>query len=75
MEHTRGNSNPSDYLSRHPLPNSPADANLARTTDAYVNLIAKHLVPKAMTCAEVVAATAVDPHLQQVIAALKNPAN
>lgn len=74
VEHTRGSSNPSDYLSRHPLPNLPADANLAHATDAYVNLIAQCHLPKAMTSAEVVEATASDQHLQEVIAALKSPA-
>ncbi|KAM7283208.1 uncharacterized protein ISCGN_000341, partial [Ixodes scapularis] len=74
VEHTCGINNPSDYLSRHPMPSSPADARLAHSTNAYVNFIAHHNIPKAMTRAEVAAATLNDPHMQKVIAALSNPA-
>ncbi|XP_040067585.1 uncharacterized protein K02A2.6-like [Ixodes scapularis] len=74
VEHKCGINNPSDYLSRHPMPSSPADARLAHSTNAYVNFIAHHNIPKAMTRAEVAAATLNDPHMQKVIAALSNPA-
>ncbi|KAM7281182.1 uncharacterized protein ISCGN_005682 [Ixodes scapularis] len=74
VEHTCGINNPSDYLSRHPMPSSSADARLAHSANAYVNFIAHHNIPKAMTRAEVAAATLNDPHFQKVIAALSNPA-
>lgn len=49
--HTKGQNNPSDFLSRHPSPEiSHADEQSA---EHYVNFIATHSTPKAMSLTEI----------------------
>ena len=62
--HTEGSENPSDYLSRHPSTDtSEVQAYLA---EEYVNFIASHVVPKAMTLEKIQHETAGDSTLQCV---------
>lgn len=58
----RGAENPADYLSRHPK-ESYASVNVA---DEYINFVASHAVPKAITRQEIVDASIQDPTLTVV---------
>ena len=63
--HTKGQNNPSDFLSRHPSPEvSHADEQSA---ESYVNFIASHSTPKAMSLDEIKQATKLDKTLQKLI--------
>ena len=44
-----GASNPADYPSRHPVPCSGSSHERADSGDHYVNFVAGHAVPKAMS--------------------------
>ena len=59
----RGAENPTDILSRMPLPTRKSKPNVA---DEYVNFVAHHAVPKAMTLEEVAQSTLKDNVLQAV---------
>ena len=62
--HTKGPSNPSDFLSRHPSPEVfHADE---RSAERYVNFIASHSTPKAMSLDEIKQATKRDKTLQKL---------
>ena len=50
-----GNTNPSDFLSRHPCPET--DNKHETPVKNYVNFITTHAVPKAMTVKEIQDAT------------------
>ena len=58
-----GAENPADILSRMPLPTRKSTPNVA---DEYVNFVAHHAVPKAMTLEEVAQSTLKDNVLQAV---------
>ena len=60
--HTRGNSNPSDFLSCHPI-TVEEDAH-SKLAEDYVCFLTSHAVPKAMTLIEIEQATATDATLQ-----------
>ena len=64
VKYRKGADNPADILSRMPLSSSASKPNVA---DHYVNFIASHAVPQAMTIAEIEEATAQDELLQIVI--------
>ena len=60
--HTKGQTNPSDFLSRHPSPEvSHADE---RSAERYVN---SHSTPKAMSLQEIKQATKADRTLQKLV--------
>ena len=59
----RGAENPTDILSRMPLPTRKSKPNVA---DEFVNFVAHHAVPKAMTLEEVAQSTLKDNVLQAV---------
>jgi hypothetical protein len=61
-----GKDNPADYLSRHPDKLQTCDSNEDMLTEQYVNFIAGHAVPKAMTLEEIAIATKGDPTLDAV---------
>ena len=63
--HTKGVTNPSDFLSRHPSPEvSHVDE---RSAERYVNFIASHSTPKAMSLENIKRATKLDKTLQKLI--------
>ena len=63
--HTKGQTNPSDFLSRHPSPEvSHADE---RSAEHYVNFHASHSTPKAMSLQEIKQATKADRTLQKLV--------
>ena len=64
VKYRKGADNPADILSRMPISSSTTRLNVA---DHYVNFVAAHAVPKAMTMSEIEEATAKDETLQEVI--------
>ena len=62
--YTDGNTNPSDFLSRHPCPET--DNKHETSAENYVNFITTHAVPKAMTVKEIQDATKNDETLQHL---------
>ena len=68
--HTKGNQNPSDFLSRHTsLVESKQAEKLA---EDYVNFLSLHAVPRAMTLAELQEATKADATLQYLIQVIRS---
>ncbi len=63
-----GNTNPADYLSRHPTRTSLKQQKMA---EGYVNYITQNSVPKAMTLEEIQTATDADRTLKGLRAAIK----
>ena len=62
VQHTKGNKNPSDYLSRHTsLVGNNKQSTMA---EEYVNLLTSSAVPKAMTLQEIQQATTEDATMQ-----------
>ena len=62
-----GNDNPSDYMSRH-IGNDTKKRNADKTSaEEYVNFLAHHVIPKAMTMQEIQDATLADRTLQMLI--------
>ena len=66
-----GKTNPTDYLSRHPLaitgPSTASDQ-----AEEYIAFLAHHTTPKAITTSEMNEHTRQDPTLQTVMTALRN---
>ena len=62
MIHTRGSSNPSDFLLRHPI--TVEEDIHSKLVEDYVCFHRSHAVPKAMTLIEIEQATARDATLQ-----------
>ena len=63
--HTKGQNNPSDLLSQHPCPEvSHAEE---RSAERYVDFIANHSTPKAMSLAEIKQATKSGKTLQKLV--------
>ncbi|XP_064479163.1 uncharacterized protein K02A2.6-like [Ornithodoros turicata] len=73
VEHTRGISIPSDYLSRHTLQVVTPATPKHHPFNEYVNFLTQLCVPRNMTLEEIVQETSQDVPLQQVIKALDNP--
>lgn len=68
IKHQKGLSNPSDYLSRHPLEQN-SESNIDKVEE-YVNYCIKNAIPKALTLKEVQEATSQDQIFQTIIEAL-----
>ena len=62
--HTKGKSNPSDFLLRHS--NTSTDEKQGVLAEDYVNFLTSHAVPKAMTLTEIQQATLEDVTLQSL---------
>lgn len=73
VQHTDGRNNPSDYLSRHPLPINHTSCELHAVPEVYIRFEQQHSIPRAMSLKEVVQATKEDAQLQLFITALKEP--
>ena len=67
--HTKGQDNPSDFLSRHPIQDTTMHNNNA---EDYVNFLSQQSVPKAMTLSEIATATCNDATLQRVISNIRD---
>ena len=66
---TKGQDNPSDFLSRHPLQDTTLANNKA---EDYVNFLSQQCVPKAMKLSEIETATRNDAMLQRVISYIRD---
>ena len=62
-----GNENPSDFLSRHIRSESPTKNSTHHNVEEYVNFLANHAIPKALTVEEIQDATLEDKTLQMLI--------
>ena len=62
--HMRGKSNPSDFLSRHPL--SAQDDSHGVLAEDYICFLSTHAVPRAMTLVEIQQSTAEGATLQRL---------
>ena len=67
----KGVNNEADYLSRHPISQTPKEPEEERIAEEYVNFIVNNTVPKAMTVDEIKEATKNDPILTKVKQSLK----
>jgi hypothetical protein len=68
LQHISGESNPADYLSRHPIDKPTTDDDDA---ESYVNFIVDHSIPKAITRDEIASETKRNSTLQSVIKAIE----
>lgn len=67
VEYRKGADNPADYMSRHPICSQAGDSTRAtKVAEEYVDFIASHATPKAMTLTEIKTETLRDPILQEV---------
>ncbi|XP_012940972.1 uncharacterized protein K02A2.6-like [Aplysia californica] len=72
LRYQPGENNPDDFLSRHPFEkNNMTSFHMAKIADDYVNFMAGHSVPKAMTLEEIASASESDPTLQAVITSVQ----
>jgi transposase InsO family protein len=62
--HTKGEDNPSDFLSRHP--SQDTSRRDEKRAEEYVNFISSHAVPKAMALEDIQQATTADATLQKL---------
>ena len=69
IKYRPGPTNPSDYLSRHPLPKMATDNNFV---EEYVNFIGTHATPVAINFDDICEATRKDPTLQKLIDLIRN---
>ena len=60
----KGTDNPSDFLSRHPSPETTE--KLTQEVEEYAQFISTHAVPKAMSLQEIQQSTKADPTLQKL---------
>uniref|UniRef100_A0A131YFM9 Poly protein like family protein n=1 Tax=Rhipicephalus appendiculatus TaxID=34631 RepID=A0A131YFM9_RHIAP len=61
VQHTSGPSNPSDYLSRHPVNSLEEFQCIESVAEEYVNFVVSHSLPHAMTIEEVTRAALKGP--------------
>uniref|UniRef100_A0A224Z9X1 RNA-directed DNA polymerase n=1 Tax=Rhipicephalus zambeziensis TaxID=60191 RepID=A0A224Z9X1_9ACAR len=72
VQHTAGSSNPSDYLSRHPVPFEKPGRQIDKVPDEYVHFVQRHCIPKSFSIEEVAEQTKMDPQLKLVKEAIHN---
>ena len=65
--HSPGKTNPADYISQHPCSTDAIPA--MPETEIYINFIAQHVTPKAVSLDDIRAETARDPVLPATIQA------
>lgn len=70
VAHTKGVDNPSDFLSRHPCPDT--SKHQEKAASAYVSFISAHAVPKAMSIDEIKEATKEDITLQRLVQVIRS---
>ena len=69
IRHIKGNFNPADYCSRHT--SVEINSIVGVITEEYVNFIAKHATPNAVTLQEIQSYTKLDPTLQALAKLIK----
>ncbi|XP_053388040.1 uncharacterized protein K02A2.6-like [Mercenaria mercenaria] len=72
VKYRSGDSNMSDYLSRHPDAASSKQSKQSKHAERHISFIAHHCVPKAVTMKEIISATRDDSDLQTVISNVKS---
>ena len=65
--HTRWDSNPSDYLSRHPDKETAAGERSTKITEEYINFVIDSAAPVAIGLEAIKRATKTDPVLQRIL--------
>lgn len=70
--HTKGSTNPSDYMSRHPVQMNQSQYRTSKTPNEYVQFLSHHAVPKAMSLQEIQNATKTDEELQELLSCLRS---
>ena len=66
-----GESNPADFMSRHPTCGTATTGREAKIAEEYVNMVVSNAVPKALTISEIQDETLKDDTLQSVIQAVR----
>ena len=63
-QYRRGETNPADYLSRHPTMNAAQTTRQQKVAEEYINYLAPTSTPKALKTQDIEAATQADATLQ-----------
>ena len=71
VKYRPGESNMSDYLSRHPNAASSKPTKQSKRAEEYVSFIAYHAVPKAVKLSKIIRETRKDDDLQTVLSNVK----
>ena len=70
VKYRRGETNPADYLSRHPAKNAPQTNHQQKVAEEYINYLATTSTPKALKTQDIEAATQADATLQGIAEAI-----
>ena len=70
VKYRGGETNPADYLSRHPTTNATQTTRQQRVAEEYINYLATTSTPKALKTQDIEAATQSDAYLQGVVEAV-----
>ena len=70
VKYRRGETNPADYLSRHPTKNAAQTTHQQKVAEEYINYLATTSTPKALKTQDIEAATRADATLQGVAEAI-----
>ena len=72
VEYMKGSTNPADYSSRHPVqPVKSANRN-EKITEAHVNFVTSHALPKTITIDQIILESQKDPVIQSTITAIQS---
>lgn len=66
VEYRKGSDNPADYMSRYLVPTQTPSTRVVKVAEEYVNFVAQHNTPKAMTLDKIKCETLKDTTLQKV---------
>ncbi|PFX29727.1 Potassium channel subfamily T member 1 [Stylophora pistillata] len=70
VKYSRGETNPADYLSRHPAKNAAQTTHQQKIAEEYINYLATTSTPKALKTQDIEAATQADATLQGIAEAI-----
>ena len=70
VKYSRGETNPADYLSRHPAKNAAQTTHQQKVAEEYINYLATTSTPKALKTQDIEAATQADATLQGIAEAI-----
>ena len=70
IKYRRGETNPADYLSRHPTKSAAQTTHQQKAAEEYINYLATTSTPKALKTQDIEAATRADATLQGVAEAI-----
>ncbi len=70
--HCPGKDNPADYMSRHPGTSNVTDDKTSQAAEEFINFVAHHATPKAITLDHIRTETAKDVALQATINAYRS---